>query len=401
MAYRYVAYNTKGEVVKGKLPAASEKAAIDLLSYTGYKVINLKTYVPFYNVDKMLDSLSKVRVSEVALLYRQLATLLEVGTNIVTSIEMLREQSNNRLLKRVLREVVSDVRDGTQLSAALAKHPKIFPSGYSHLLAIGEQSGGLETLLRQVADYMVREAAIVKETKGALMMPGITAAIAVVVIGLLVTFILPSFGEMYAALGAELPTLAKMFISIGETVKSNGLFILLALAALFGSVTLYVKTPRGRYQWDNLLLHLPLMGRVRLLSELARYCRSMSLLFHAGMPLDKVISQVIKSSSSKVLVEALTNVQKDMVKGEGLSKPMSKNKLFLPMMVQMAKVGEETGSLDTMLQAVAQSYEAEAADNIRALVGLIQPAMTLLIGGIVALIAITLMSAMTAMYGKL
>lgn len=401
MAYQYVAYNTKGEMVKGKLAAASDKAATELLGYAGYQVINLKPYVAFFNRDKLIDSMYQVKTPEVVLLYRQLAMLLESGINIGASIEMLQGQSTNPLLKKVLREVVADVRGGTQLSLALAKHPKIFPAVYCQLLGIGEQSGDLEKLLRQVADYMEKETATAKETKGALMMPGITAAIAVVVIGLLITFVLPSFGKMYDSLGAELPPLAQFFIAIGEGIKNNGLFVLSALAAIIGAIVLYIKTPRGRYQWDKLLLHLPLMGRVRLLSELARYCRSMSLLFHAGMPLSEVMPMIVKGSSNKVLAEALTSVQKEMIKGEGLSKPMSRNKLFLPMMVQMVKVGEETGSLDITLQAVAQSYEAEAGDKIHSLIGLIQPAMTIVIGGVVALIAVTLMSAMTAMYGSL
>ena len=400
MAYQYVASNTKGVVVKGKLSAASDKAATELLNYAGYRVISLKPYVPFFNPDKLLDSMYQVKTPEVVLLYRQLAMLLEAGTNIGASVEMLAEQASNPLLKKTLRGVVSDVRGGNQLSTSLAKYPKIFSPTYCQLLGVGEQSGNLEALLRQVADYMEKEAVTVKETKGALMMPGITMVIAVVVIGLMITFVLPSFGGMYESLGAELPPLAQMLIALGEGMKSNGLYVLLAVAAIVGAVILYIKTPGGRYQWDKMLLKLPLLGRVRLLTELARFCRSISLLFHAGIPLNEVMPLVIKGSSNKVLAEALTDVQKEMVKGEGLSKPMAKNKLFLPMMVQMVKVVEETGNLDTTLQAVAQSYEAEAEDKIHSLIELIQPAMTIAIGGVVALIAVTLMSAMTSMYGQ-
>ena len=401
MAYQYVAYNTKGAVVKGKLSAPNDKAANELLDYAGYKVINLKPYVPFFDKDKLVGSLYQVKPSEIVLFYRQLAMLLQSGTNMGSSVEMLQQQATNPLLRKVLGEISSEVRGGAQLSAALTKYPKIFSPTNSQLLAVGEQSGDLETLLRQVADYIEKETATAKETKGALTMPAITAAIAVVVIGILIVFVLPTFGKMYASLGAELPPLARMMMSLGEQAKSNGVFVLLGVGAIIGAGLAYIKTPRGRYQWDKMQLGMPLMGRVRLLTELARYCRSMSLLFHAGMPLTEVIPQLIKGSDNKVLAEALGNVQKDMIKGEGISGPMSKNKLFLPMMVQMVKVGEETGSLDVTLQAVAQSYEAEVSDKIHSLIGMIQPAMTLVMGGIVGLIAVTLMSAMTAMYGKL
>ncbi len=400
MAYQYVAYNTKGVVVKGKLSAASDKAATELLNYAGYKVINLKPYVPFFNPDKLLDSMYQVKTPEIVLLYRQLAMLLESGSNIGASLEMLAEQVSNPLLKKVLRGVVSDVRGGNQFSAALAKYPKIFSPVYCQLLSVGEQSGSLETLLRQVADYMEKEAATAKQIKGALMMPGIISVLAVAVIGLMIVFVLPTFGKMYSSLGAKLPPIAQIMIGIGEGAKAHGLVVLLAVAAIVGAVVLYIKTPGGKYQLDKLLLRLPLLGRVRLLSELARYCRSMSLLFRAGMPLNEVMPQLIKGSGNKVLAEALTEVQRGMVKGEGLSGPMSKNKLFLPMMVQMVKVGEESGSLEITLQAVAQSYEAEASDKIHAIIGLIEPALTIGIGGVVALIAVTLMSAMTSMYGK-
>ncbi|MFC1954210.1 type II secretion system F family protein [Chloroflexota bacterium] len=400
MAYRYLAYNTKGEVVKGKLSASNDEAATELLTYAGYQVINLKPYTPFFNPDNMLYFLYQVKTPEVVLFFRQLAMLLESGTNMGASIEMLQLQTANRLFKKVLGDVVSDIRGGSQMSISLSKHPKIFSPVYCQLIGVGEQSGDLEALLRQVADYMEKEEATVKQTKGALMMPGITAVIATLVIGLLITFVLPSFGTMYESLGAELPPIAKSLIALGEGVKSNGVFVLLGLAAIIGSGVLYIKTPKGRYNWDLISLKMPLMGRVKLLSELSRCCRSMSLLFKAGMPLNEALPLVIKGCGNKVLATSLEGVLTEMVKGEGLSMPMSKNKLFLPMMVQMVKVGEETGRLDTTLQAVAQSYEAEAEDKIHSLIALIQPAMTVIIGGVVGLIAVTLMSAMTSMYGE-
>jgi len=397
MVYQYVAYNPNREVVKGRLSVASEEAATELLGYAGYQTISLKPYVPFISLDKLSESLYQVKPTEVILLYRQLAMLLESGTDIAASLDLLQQQATNRALKKVLSEVTSDVRSGNQLSAALDKHPKVFSPMYSRLLSVGEQSGDLESVLRQVADYVEKEAATAKETKGALMMPAITTIIAVLVIGLLIVFILPTFSKMYTQLDIELPAIAQIMVSVGEMAKSYGMYILLALLVIVGLGFVYIKTPGGRYNWDKLLLKLPLLGRVRHLSELSRCCRSMSLLFRAGMPLPEIMSLAIQSSGNKVMVQSLSDVQQDMVRGEGLSQPMAKNKLFLPMMVQMVKVGEETGSLDVTLQAVAQSYEAEADDKIHAVIRLIQPVMTLLIGGMVGLIALTMVSAMMEM----
>ena len=193
--------------------------------------------------------------------------------------------------------------------------------------------------------------------------------------------------------------MAQILIDVGVQAKSNGMYLLLAAAAIAGAVYAYIRTPRGRYSWDQMLLRIPMVGRVRLLTELSRFCRSMSLLFRSGMPLNDAMSLVIQGTGNRAIASALADVQRDMVKGEGLARPMSKNPLFLPLLVQMTKVGEETGSLDVTLQAVARSYEAEADDRIRSLIALIQPTMTLVLGGVVGFIVVTLMSAMTAMYG--
>jgi len=400
MVYQYVAYNESGELVRGKLPAASEETATELLGYAGYQAVSLKPYVPFLSLDKLSASLFQVKPAEIILMYRQLAMLLESGIDIAASLELLQQQVDNRGLKRVLGEVISDIRGGSQLSTALVKHPKVFPPMYSRLLGIGEQSGDLETVLRQVADYMEREATTSKETKNALRYPVITFIVAIVVIGILVTFVLPSFGKLYTSLGVDLPAMVKILLTIANMAQSHGIYFLLGVAVIAVLVLLYIKTPRGRYQRDKLTIKIPRVGRVRHLVELARCCRSMSLLFRAGLPLTEVMPLVVQNSSNRVLTKALVNVQQDMVKGEGLSQPMTKNKLFLPTMVQMVRVGEETGSLDVALSAVAQSYEAEAEDKLRSLISLIQPTMTLFIGLVIGLIALTLTSAMYSIYGQ-
>jgi type IV pilus assembly protein PilC len=347
-----------------------------------------------------LESLSRVKPAEIILFYRNLALLLESGVNIVTSLELLREQAVNRNLKRVLGEVISDLRGGNQLSVALGKHPEVFSPIYCQLLGVGEQSGGLETVLRQIADYMEKEAATTKDIKNALMYPIITFVVTIVVVGILVTFVLPSFGNLYSSLGVDLPLPVQVLITLAEKIQSYGIYLLPGVFILLGLAFIYVKTPQGRYRWDKLLIDLPVVGRINHLTELARCCRSISLLFRAGMPLTEVMSRVIRSTNNKAIAKALIDVQQDMVKGEGLSRPMAKNTLFLPMMVQMVRVGEETGNLDTTLLAVARSYEAEAEGRIRSLIALIQPTMTLIIGLIIGLIALSLTSAMYSLYGQ-
>ena len=402
MVYQYVAYNESGKIVKGKLSAASEEAATDLLSYAGYQAINLKLLVPFLSLglDKLLASLFPIKPAEVILFYRELALLLESGIDIITSLELLQGQASSRTLKRVWGEIISDLRSGNQLSAALSKHPEIFPPIYCQLLSIGEQSGDLETILNQMADYMEKEIEATKKIKNALMMPAITAIVTIVVIGVLVLFVLPTFGNLYSSLGVELPLSTKILLTASSQLKNYWSYLLLAVFIAAGLAYIYNKTPSGRYKRARLSLSLPLVGRINHLNELARYCRSMSLLLRAGLPLTEVIPLVARGTANIAMAKALTDVQQGMVKGEGLSLPMAKNDLFLPMMVQMVKVGEETGNLDTTLMAVARTYEAEAEDKTRSLIALIQPAMTLIIGLVIGLIALSLTSAMYSMYGQ-
>ena len=400
MVYQYVACNEFGEIVKGKLSAASEEAVTDMLSYAGYRLINLRPYVPFLSLDRLSAQFSQLKPTEVILFYRQLALLLESGINITTALELLLDQVSNRTLKRVLGEVISDLRSGNQLSVAMSKHPEVFSSLCCRSLSIGEQTGGLETMLRQIADYMEKEITASKGIKSALMYPIIASVVTVVVVGVLVGFVLPAFGDLYSSLGAELPAMTRILMDASDMLRSNALYIMLILIIAGGLALVYIKTPEGRYNLDKLILRLPLLGRVRHLNELARTCRSISLLFTAGLPLTEVMPLVIQGSGNRVVARALYDVQQGMLKGEGLSQPMAKNMLFLPMMVQMVKVGEETGNLDTSLLAVAQNYEAEAEDKTKSLIGMIQPVMTLVIAAIVGVIALSMVSAMYSMYGQ-
>lgn len=400
MIYQYVACSEAGDIVRGKLTASSEDAISDALGVAGYRLINLKPHVPFLSLEKLAVQLSPVKDSDIILLYRQLALLLESGVNIITALELLGEQMSNRTLKRVVADVVASLQSGDPLSTAMGRHPHVFNVLSCRTLSIGEQTGSLETMLCQVADYMEKEAATRKGIKSALMYPVIAAAVTLGVVGVLVFFVLPAFDNLYRSIGAELPGITRLMLDASVVLRAHALYILLGVFGVVGLAFIYFRTPEGRYQLDKIMLRLPLVGRVKHLNELARLCRSISLLFTAGLPLTEIMPLVIQGCGNRVMAQALYDVQTDMIKGEGLARPMSHNPLFLPMMVQMVKVGEETGSLDTSLQAVTRNYEAEAAEKTKALIGLIQPVMTLIIAGIVGLIALSMVSAMYSIYGQ-
>jgi len=401
MDFSYLGYDESKKIVKGTVSAASEEIAGRVLAHSGYRVLTLEPVTQFMpDWEKSFPSLFRAKPAEIIMFSRQLALLLESGIDIVTALELLRTQASNRQLKRVLGDVISDLRSGNRLSVALDKHPKVFPAIYRRSLGVGEQSGGLEIVLRQVADYMERENTTAKGVKNALRYPAIVSVVAVIVIAVLIVFVLPAFIDLYSSLGAELPLATKMLLGAMEWLTKYGLY-LIGVMGFFGVfIFAYIKTPAGRYEWDKLTFKLPLMGRVIHLNELARCCRSMSLLFRAGLPLPEIMYLVIESTSNAMMKKTFTDVRQDMIKGEGLSRPMAKHELFLPMMVQMVGVGEETGNLDVTLLSVAQSYEAESEDKTHSLVGLIQPAMTIIIGLVVAFIALSLVSAMYSVYGQ-
>jgi type IV pilus assembly protein PilC len=400
MEFKYVAYTEDKRLVKGKLSASNEEAALNLLSYGGYQTVSLKEVVPFFNMQKLAARFTRVKPREIIMFSRQLALLLESGTDIVTSLELLQSQVTNRTLQIVLGDVASDIRGGSSLSAALGKHPRAFPELYSRTLAAGEQAGNLEIVLRQMADYIERSATTEKRVKNALTYPVIVVIVAFIVISVLVTFVLPAFTGLYSTLGADLPATTQLLISISDWLIDYGVFLLLGIVALAIVGYLYVRTPAGKYQLDKLLLTMPVLGRINLLSELARCCRTISLLFRVGLPLPEVMLQAIHGTNNKVIAKALTEVQQELIRGEGLSKPMAKRDIFLPLMVQMVGVGEETGHLDTTLSTVAQTYEIEADDRTSSAVGLIQPIITVVIGVVIAFIAISMVSAMYSIYGQ-
>ncbi len=401
MDYSYVAYTEDRRLVKGKLSATSEEAAINLLSYGGYQVVNLKQIVPFLNTEKLVAAFTRIKPREIIMFSRQFALLLESGTDIVTTLELLQSQITNRTLKKILGMIASDIRGGSSLSTALSRHPRAFSQIYHQAIAAGEQGGNLEVVLRQMADYIERQVTTEKKIKSALTYPFTVAIVAIFVIGILVTFVLPTFVSLFLAFEADLPLTTRMLIGMTDFLEQYGVYLMVAVvaAAILGSV--YIRTPAGKYQWSKLSLRLPVVGRIFLLNELSRCCRTISLLFRVGLPLPEILAMTIHGTNNKAMAEVLTGVQHELIRGEGLSKPMAKRSLFLPLMVQMVAVGEETGNLDNTLATVALSYETEADDRTTAAVGLIMPTMTLIMGLIVGFIAVAMVSAMYGLYGQM
>jgi len=400
MDFAYTAYTEEKKLVKGKVSAISEESATELLSYGGYRVINLKAALPLINKEKLLARFSRIKPSEIVMFSRQLALLLESGTDIVTSLDLLQNQISNQTLGRIIAEVASDIRGGSSLSTAMSKYPRAFSPIYHRAIAAGEQGGNLEVVLRQMADYIDKGVVTQKQIRNALTYPVIVLIVAIGVVAILVTKVFPTFAGLYSQFGAELPLATRMLIGITDWTNHYGLYLLLVVLIAVAAIYIYIRTPAGKYRWDTLLLRLPVVGRIIHLSELSRCCRTMSMLVKIGLPLPEVMAMAIHSSNNKFVVENLTGVQQELIRGEGLSQPMTKRQLFLPLMTQMVKVGEETGNLETTLDTVAESFEVESGDKTKSAVGLIQPAVTVFIGLVIGFIVVAMFSAMYSVYSQ-
>jgi len=400
MVYQYLAYTEGGQIVKGSLAASSEDTAAEMLSYAGYRAISLKPGTRFISWEAIVNLFSHVNLSDISFFYRQLSILLESGVNVSASLEMLQAQFDNPALSKVLAQIIAEVRSGGQLSMAMSKFPKIFLPMHCRLLSIGEQSGNLEMILKQVADDMDKELAAVKETKYAMMYPVITFLVSIVVVGVLLTFVMPTFSNLYLSLDIDLPKITSIMINVSNLFSQNILAIIEIISSVALLGFLYFRTRRGRYQWDKLMLKIPYLGKIKHLLELSRCCRSLSVLFSSGLPLTEAVPMISQSCSNRVIAESFSELNKRMVKGEGLAIPMAGDKVFLPLMVQMVKVGEETGNLDNTLLTVSRTYSADAEYRLKTAISLVQPIMTIFIGLFVGLIALSMTSALYGIYKK-
>jgi type IV pilus assembly protein PilC len=379
MNYTYLGYNSDQQIVKGRVSAADERAAENMLSNIGYRVVSLKRASTFSSLSVNIFA-AKVKTTEMVTFSRQLALLLESGVGIVQALELLESQAGDRNLKRVLVQVINDLRGGKSLSMAMAEHPQVFSKLYCKLISVGEQTGSLETVLRSLAGYIERETATMAKIKQAMMYPAIVLCLSIGVAGVMLTVLLPPLIDMFSRLGGTLPLPTRILLGTMTFLQHYGLFLLVGIIALAIVGFMYSRTPNGRYMRDSLILKMPVVGRLFQVTELSRACRSLAMLFRAGLPLPEVMTLTIQAANNQVVATALRQVEHGMLRGQGMSKPMSNNKVFLPMMVEMTKVGEETGNLDESLVMVADNYEIEADRRTQTLLSLIEPAMTIAMG---------------------
>ncbi len=401
MQYKYVAYNQQKQLVNGKVDAPNETVAQDLLNLSGLKTVSLKEAKPLLNMEKIRGATYKISNKEVIMFSKQLALMIESGFDIAASLDLLASQISNRGLKKIVGEITADIRNGMKPSQAFAKHTTAFSGLYCRTIAVAEETGNLEKALRQMADHIEKNANAAKKVKGALMYPTMVMIMMIGVIAVMVLFVVPSFQTLYDSLGTEVPLAARILLGSTTFLRTTGLWIILGVVGLLILAFILTRSEEGKYQRDKLMLRIPLIGRIIVMSELSRVAATISTLFRAGVPLPEVMTLASQSCENRVIGRALTEVRQEMLQGQGLARPLSQRPIFPALMVQMASVGENTGNLDTTMDTVAVSYGMEADDRTTVMTGLITPITGIIMGGLVAFLAVALVSTMYGMMGSL
>jgi len=330
----------------------------------------------------------KITTADIAIFSRQLATMLSAGIPLVQSFEIVGNGHENEAMQKLILAVKADVEGGSALAEALAKQPLYFDDLFVNLVEAGEQAGALETLLDKIATYKEKTEAIKKKIKKALTYPAAVLVVAFVVTTILLIFVIPSFEDLFKGFGADLPGFTRMVIDLSAFVRTQGFYIAAMIGAAVTAFLYFKKRSRKfRHFLDRVMLKVPIIGPILTKASIARYARTLSTMFAAGVPLVEAMQSVAGATGNIVFEEAVLSMRDEVATGQRLQVAMENTDLFPNMVIQMIAVGEESGSLDEMSAKVADFYEEEvdnAVDNLSSLLEpLIMAILGVLVGGLV------------------
>jgi type IV pilus assembly protein PilC len=331
---------------------------------------------------------NKITTGDIAVFSRQLSTMLAAGIPLVQAFEIVGNGHENAAMQKLILAVKSDVEGGSALAEALAKHPLYFDDLFVNLVEAGEQAGALETLLDKIATYKEKTEAIKKKIKKALTYPAAVLVVAFIVTTILLIFVIPSFEDLFKGFGADLPTFTRMVIDLSAFVRSQGVIIALVIGAAIGAFIYFKKRSRAfRHFLDRMMLKVPVIGPIMQKAAIARYARTLSTMFAAGVPLVEAMESVAGATGNIVYEMGVLAMRDEVATGQRLQQAMENTDLFPNMVIQMIAVGEESGSLDEMSAKVADFYELEvdnAVDNLSSLLEpMIMAILGVLVGGLV------------------
>ena len=395
--FRYVAYSPDGVRTSRSVEAVSLEDAERTLWHQGFRIVDVKPRrLRLPKLHELFPTFVRVRKSEIILLTRQLATFVKVGVPLLDAFAVLHEQTGSKELRASLQDMMVDLGQGRPLSLAMSHHPRIFNRLYVDMVRAAEISGELDEVLDQLAGYMMREDTALRRIRSAMIYPAIVLTLAFLVISVLVAFVLPAFVHLFGEFNAQLPLPTRVLIAVGAFVQAHRLQLggtVLAIAAL---IFIFAQTERGKRFRDQYVMALPYMGRIVQYSIIERFLRTFATLARAGIPVTQMFDTVILATGNRIYQERLRTVREMMIAGQGFSEPLRQTGLFPTLVIQMIRVGEETGTLDLNLEQAATYFASEIDFRTRAMIAVMEPGLVVFVGLMVGFVAI---SVITPMYG--
>lgn len=406
MAIRYVAYSQDGRRIEGSLPVETPAQAEEMLWRSELTVVSLKQDRPTlhefrHQLYRQLPTLFKPKALELVSFTRELATLLHAGIPLFSALAIVQERASNPLLKEAVTDIVQHIQGGGSFSEAVAKHPSIFPALYSRLVTVGEETGRLELILLEIANYMEGQAVLARKVTSAMRYPAFVAVVASGAGFILITFSLPALTLLFKEYGANLPITTKILIAITDIANHYGKLILAAAVLLTVGLWAYFRTPRGAPKKDALVLKLPMIGRVARLAMLYRFTSGLHTMLNAGLPLVEALQLTERTSGNTQVQTALAKTREDIMSGRSLSQAVAHQPFFPTFFSQMIAVGEVSGTLSQNLDSLAKFFNEETDRAVTSLTGMIEPTMILVIGGMVGFIAVAVMSSLYGIIGQI
>ena len=372
-----------GKELRKDIEAPSEEAATAVLLGKNLIVMDLKE-----KVAQKTRAGGSVKLEDMVVFTRQLATMIDAGLAIVESLKALAEQTSNKAMQDIIKDVTNRLETGDNFSDALRKHPKVFDRLYVSMVDAGEKGGLLAEILSRVATFLESRQRMNKKIKSAMMYPTMVTLVAILITIFLMVKVVPVFAEVFSGFGGELPKPTQYLINVSDFIKNNILFMAPAAAAAVYGWLWYIKTPKGRAFWDHLRIRLPVFGHIAHKIVVARFSRTFSALIRAGVPIIDVMNIVANTAGHTQMEAAIRSATGDIETGDGISTALGKHEIFPIMIIRMMTAGEQTGNIDTMMEKVADFLDEEIETILNGLTSLIEPLLIVFLGVTVGTIVV-------------
>jgi type IV pilus assembly protein PilC len=379
-SYVYTARETvSGREIRNVVEAATEQAAIAALLNRNLLVVSIQEKVSKKGKTKG----GKVRLADLVIFTRQLATMVDAGITIVQSIQALAEQTSDKVMRDTIRDISVRVESGESLSEALQKHPRAFNKLYVSMVGAGEKGGLLAEILGRLATYLENTERLRKKVKTALMYPTTVTVVAIGITIFLLVRVIPTFKDIYSSFNAKLPGPTLFMIGLSELVRHYLILLLIAMGALVWSWFYFIKTPTGRAFWDARRIKLPIFGPIAHKICLARFTRTLASLVRSGVPILEVLQIVSQTVGHTQMEKSIKLAATDIERGEGISNAIGKYPIFPSMIVRMMRAGEQTGNIDNMLERISNFLDEEIENTLSGLMSLIEPMLIVILGVVI------------------